>query len=68
MTIKDMIDFLERSAKNCKNGVNTNLKIITLVDQYGKMYFNVDDLDFSIERITNSVTKKEHANLIIEEG
>lgn len=68
MTIKDLIQFLEKSAANCDGGLDTNLKTISLKNGYGSSAIAFTDSSVvSLEKHLNSTTGNEYVNLVIEE-
>jgi len=69
MTIKDLIKFLQDSAKNCKqDGVDTPLKSITFNSICGETFTtDPEKCNFILKKYRNNVTGNEYVNLIIEE-
>ena len=67
MTIKDLITFLESSAKNCKDGVDTPIRSVRLRDGYGEHYTSTDRSSFILEKMVSPITDAEYVNLLIEE-
>ena len=68
MTIKDLIKFLEESAKNCKAGVDTPVRHVRLSDGWHDNYANCRRSSFSLEKKTNAMNDNlEYVNLVIEE-
>lgn len=67
MTIGEMIDFLERSAKNCEHGRDTHLRWLQIDDGFHRQSILAEDANFVLEKKYDSMAYDEYVNLLIEE-
>ena len=67
MTIKDLIQFLENSASNCKDGVDTNLKAISTQNCFGGSVVFTDRLLVTMDKHSSINSDPEYVDLIFEE-